>query len=61
MVRGDCSAGKDTQLLFCTYGVLLRRLQQDNDLLAVDYIILDEVHERGLESDFALGLLMKVT
>jgi HrpA-like RNA helicase len=30
----------------------------DPDLLAVDFIILDEVHERGLESDFALALLM---
>lgn len=82
MVRGDCQAGIDTCLLFCTYGVLLRRLQDDEDLAGIDFIgtsimslycdkiiysntcicdtVLDEVHERGLESDFSLGLLMKV-
>eukprot|EP01041_Mallomonas_annulata_P008091 gene8091-16602_t len=58
MVRGDCSAGVKTKLLFVTYGVLLRRLQSDPMLEAVDCVILDEVHERGLESDFALALLM---
>lgn len=38
MVRGDCKAGPDTRLLFCTYGVLLRRLQNDEDLASIDYI-----------------------
>jgi hypothetical protein len=38
MVRGDCKAGAATRLLFCTYGVLLRRLQQDQTLLGVDYV-----------------------
>lgn len=38
MVRGDCKAGQDTRLLFCTYGVLLRRMQEDDTLAAIDYI-----------------------
>jgi len=36
---------------------LLRRLLQEPDLGGIDYVILDEVHERGIDSDFALGLL----
>ena len=57
MVRGDSKAGARTRLVFCTYGVLLRRLQADPLLQGIDYVVLDEVHERGLESDFALALL----
>lgn len=58
MVRGNTKATARTRLVFCTYGVLLRRLQDDPDLKSVDYIVLDEVHERGMESDFTLALLM---
>jgi len=57
MVRGDSACGARTRLAFCTYGVLLRRLLQDPDLAGVDYVVLDEVHERGMDSDFGLGLL----
>lgn len=41
-----------------TYGVLLRRLQIDPTLAAIKYLILDEVHERGIDSDFTLALLL---
>ncbi len=58
MVRGDSKASKFTKLVFCTYGVMLRRLQHDSNLEGIDYIILDEVHERGMDSDFSLALLM---
>ena len=43
MVRGDCKASSSTRLLFCTYGVLLRRLQCDPSMDSVDFVILDEV------------------
>jgi HrpA-like RNA helicase len=58
MVRGDSKASALTRLVFCTYGVLLRRLQDDPSIGGIDYVILDEVHERGVDSDFALALLM---
>ena len=58
MVRGDSRCSPQAQLAFCTYGVLLRRLQEDPQLEAVDYVVLDEIHERGVDSDFALALLM---
>jgi HrpA-like RNA helicase len=57
MVRGASASSDKTKLVFCTYGVLLRRLLAEPDLNSVDYVVLDEVHERGMDSDFALGLL----
>ena len=38
-----------TRLLFCTTGVLLRRLESDTTLNHVTHIIVDEVHERSEE------------
>uniref|UniRef100_A0A8C5GGX6 Putative ATP-dependent RNA helicase DHX57 n=1 Tax=Gouania willdenowi TaxID=441366 RepID=A0A8C5GGX6_GOUWI len=46
-----------TRLLYCTTGVLLRRLEGDADLKGVTHVIVDEVHERTEESDFLLLVL----
>lgn len=40
--------GRDTRLLFCTTGILLRRLLVDRKLKGVTHIIVDEIHERGM-------------
>jgi HrpA-like RNA helicase len=58
MVKGDSQISAQTRIAFCTYGVLLRRLQADPALSAVSTVVLDEVHERGIDSDFTLALLM---
>jgi HrpA-like RNA helicase len=58
MVKGDSQISQHTRIAFCTYGVMLRRLQQDPTLQAVSTVVLDEVHERGIDSDFTLALLM---
>mgnify|MGYP000412686025 CR=1 FL=1 len=47
----------NTRLLYCTNGILLRRLQVDPSLIGVSHIVLDEVHERNIESDFLLIVL----
>ncbi len=44
MVRGDCKVSSHTRVVFCTYGVMLRRLQEDSSLKSIDCIILDEIH-----------------
>jgi ATP-dependent RNA helicase DHX36 len=49
MVKGDSKAGANTRIVFCTYGVLLRRIQDDPTLKAIDYVILDEVHGKLCE------------
>lgn len=38
-----------TRLLYCTTGVLLRRLEGDLTLQGVTHVIVDEVHERTEE------------
>ena len=57
VVRGDSAMCKSTRLLFCTTGVLLRQLQNDNALDGLTHIIVDEVHERHLDTDVLLGVL----
>ena len=60
-IRGERKAGRRTRLLFSTTGVLLRRLSQsDRDLTGVSHIFVDEVHERGVESDLLLLELREV-
>lgn len=41
--------GRLTRLTFCTTGILIRRLMVDPALSNVSHVIIDEVHERGLE------------
>ncbi|XVE58736.1 hypothetical protein DITRI_Ditri04bG0193000 [Diplodiscus trichospermus] len=56
-VRLEGMKGRDTRLLFCTTGVLLRRLLVDRDLRGVSHVIVDEIHERGMNEDFLLIVL----
>ena len=56
-IRGDSKCGAATRLLFCTTGVLLRRLQEDKALEQLTHVIVDEVHERSVDGDFLLALL----
>jgi ATP-dependent helicase HrpB len=56
-VRFEEVAGPKTRLRFLTEGVLTRRLLSDSDLRGIATVVLDEFHERHLESDLALALL----
>lgn len=47
-VRLEGIKGRDTRLLFCTTGILLRRLLVDRNLRGVTHVIVDEIHERGM-------------
>ncbi len=59
-VRFEEVAGPRTRLRFVTEGVLTRRLLSDPDLQGTDAVVLDEFHERHLESDLALALLKRL-
>ena len=59
-VRGESRAGAGTLVEFVTPGILLRRLLADPGLADAAAVILDEVHERGLETDLLLGMLAEV-
>jgi ATP-dependent RNA helicase DHX29 len=45
--------------LYCTTGILLRRLQSEPNLSDVTHVIIDEVHERSLDTDFLMLLLRR--
>ncbi|HKU11358.1 MAG TPA: ATP-dependent helicase HrpB [Sinomonas sp.] len=59
-VRGERKVGARTLVEFVTPGILLRRLLADPGLEGTAAVILDEVHERGLETDLAVGMLPEV-
>ena len=53
-VRLESESSKDTQLLFLTPGILLRKLQSSPMLAEYTHIIIDEVHERDKYTEFLL-------
>ncbi|UVS77351.1 ATP-dependent helicase HrpB [Actinokineospora sp. UTMC 2448] len=57
-VRGDRKVSKDTRIEVVTSGLLVRRLQSDPELSGVDTVVLDECHERHLDADLLLALLL---
>ncbi|MFV0534455.1 MAG: ATP-dependent helicase HrpB [Cumulibacter sp.] len=59
-VRGERAIGPQTRIEMVTPGVLLRRLLADPELSGVGAVILDEVHERGLDTDLLVGFLQEV-
>ncbi|KAJ3327314.1 ATP-dependent RNA helicase dhx29 [Blyttiomyces sp. JEL0837] len=59
-VRLESKTSRSNRLQFCTTGVLLRRLSSDPELKGVSHIVVDEVHERALDSDFLLVLLRRL-
>ena len=42
-------------VLFCTVGVLLRRLE--SGLRGVSHVIVDEIHERDVNTDFVMVVI----
>ncbi|GAB2280021.1 hypothetical protein Dimus_014658 [Dionaea muscipula] len=59
-VRLEGMKGRDTRLLFCTTGILLRRLLVDRSLKGISHVIVDEIHERGMNEDFLLIVLKEL-
>ncbi|KAI4324673.1 hypothetical protein MLD38_030140 [Melastoma candidum] len=59
-VRLEGMKGRDTRLLFCTTGILLRRLLVDRNLTGITHVIVDEIHERGMNEDFLLIVLKEL-
>ncbi|WP_407318529.1 ATP-dependent helicase HrpB [Isoptericola halotolerans] len=58
-VRGDRQTGPETLVEFVTAGTLLRRLQHDPELPGVRAVVLDEVHERQVDGDLLLAMLVE--
>src|SRR5947209_19111471 len=59
-VRFEEAASEQTRLLFVTEGVFTRKLLSERAVDDLRVAVLDEFHERHLETDMALALLRKL-
>lgn len=62
VIRGESKVGKLTRIRFVTAGVLLRMIQTrgKQSLEQVSHVVIDEVHERSLDSDYLLILIRRL-
>jgi ATP-dependent helicase HrpB len=56
--RLDTKRTARTRILVLTEGIFLARIQADPELAGVSAVLFDEIHERGLDSDFGLALAL---
>jgi len=59
-VRFEQKVSRATRVRFVTEGLLLRRLQDDPALRGISTVLLDEFHERHLQTDLAITLLRRL-
>jgi ATP-dependent RNA helicase DHX29 len=59
-IRLESNTSKETRLVYATTGIVMRMLEGSNDLQDVTHLVLDEVHERSIDSDFLLIVLKKL-
>jgi ATP-dependent RNA helicase DHX29 len=59
-IRLEANTSKETRLVYATTGIVMRMLEGSNDLSEVTHLVLDEVHERSIDSDFLLIVLKKL-
>ncbi len=57
-VRGESRRSDRTRVEVVTTGLLVRRLQSDPELAGVSAVVLDECHERQLDTDLALAFTL---
>ena len=60
LVRFDACVSRETRLVVETMGIMLRRLLDDIALEGIGAVVLDEFHERTIEMDLVLGLLVRI-
>lgn len=59
-IRLEANVSKETRLVYATIGIVMRMLEGSNDLKEVTHLVLDEVHERSIDSDFLLIVLKRL-
>lgn len=59
-IRLEAKVSANTRLAFVTNGIALRMLESSSHLTHVTHIVVDEVHERSIESDFLLIVLKQL-
>ncbi|EAQ84416.1 hypothetical protein CHGG_08430 [Chaetomium globosum CBS 148.51] len=59
-IRLESNTARETRLVYATTGIVMRMLEGSNDLADITHLVLDEVHERSIDSDFLLIVLKKL-
>ncbi|KAM7187023.1 ATP-dependent RNA helicase DHX29 [Rhypophila sp. PSN 637] len=59
-IRLEANTTRETRLVYATTGIVMRMLEGSNDLSEITHLVLDEVHERSIDSDFLLIVLKKL-
>lgn len=59
-IRLETNTCKESRLIYATTGIVLRMLEGSNDLDDITHIVIDEVHERTIDSDFLLIVLKRL-
>lgn len=59
-IRFDATVSNETSLKFMTDGVLLREMMTDFLLMKYSALIIDEAHERNVNTDILIGMLSRV-
>ncbi|PWY93317.1 ATP dependent RNA helicase [Aspergillus sclerotioniger CBS 115572] len=59
-VRLESKVSQSTRLVFATTGVVVRMLERPDDFRDITHVVLDEVHERSIDSDFLLIVLRRL-
>lgn len=59
-IRLEANTSKETRLVYATTGIVMRMLEGSNELKDITHLVLDEVHERSIDSDFLLIVLKKL-
>lgn len=59
-IRLESRMTAQTKLIYATTGIVMRMLETSNDLGNITHLVIDEVHERSIDSDFLLIVLRKL-
>ncbi|CAI7661749.1 unnamed protein product [Penicillium pancosmium] len=59
-VRLESKISSTTRLVYATTGVVVRMLERPDDFQDITHVVLDEVHERTIDSDFLLVVLRRL-
>ena len=59
-IRLESKTSAHTRLVYATTGIVMRMLEHGSGLEDVTHLVLDEVHERNIDSDFLLIVLRKL-
>ncbi|OJD24791.1 hypothetical protein ACJ73_03844 [Blastomyces percursus] len=59
-IRLESKTSNSTRLIFATTGVVVRMLERPKDFQDITHLVLDEVHERTIDSDFLLIILRRL-